>query len=98
MTKKELVALLNTNFSDSEEVFVKYSDPEGDPEVSPIAPSIESISETHTTSHTEILIDGKWSTPLILSVHPSKLGLLPHEYRKVIDSQYTETKKCLVLK
>jgi hypothetical protein len=91
MTKKELVELLNKNFKDDEEVFVKYEDDQGTC-IDGIK-KIEDITQNFIEHHFEIFKDGKWSKWGNKHIQFPSWG----EWRDVIDRKWSETKKCIIV-
>lgn len=95
MTKKELVELLNKNFKDDEEVFVKYDD-DHDTCVGGIE-KIEDVTQTFMEHHWEVLDkDGNW-TRWNRPCHPSYVRG-NHKWREIVDREWVETKKCMIVK
>ena len=94
MTKKELVELLDKNFKDDDEVFIKYDDDQG-PCVSGIK-AIEDVTQNFIKHHFEVLDNYnnwvKWKSKF----HPSRLH--SKSWREVIDREWSGTKKCIVVK
>ena len=92
MTKKELVKLLNENFSDDEEVFVSFQDDQGDCVESIL--KVDNVSRTFVDYDYEINIDGKWvlfNRALLTHIR----NFENEQIRKVNYRQWTETKKCI---
>lgn len=95
MTKKELVELLNKNFKDDEEVFVKYEDDQGTC-VGGVE-KIEDVTQKFINLHWEVLDkDGNW-TRWNQRYHPSYV-LGKDKWREIVDREWVDTKKCIIAK
>lgn len=94
MTKKALVELLDENFKDDDEVFIKYDD-QGTL-VSSVK-AIEDVTQNFIKHHFEVLDNYnnwvKWES----NYHPSK-WYSENMWCKIIDREWSETKKCIVVK
>ena len=95
MTKKELVELLNKNFKDDEEVFVKHEDDQGTC-VGGIE-KIEDVSQKFIKHHFEVLKNGKWVKWKSM-FHPFCHTSNRNEWREIIDREWVDTKKCIIAK
>ena len=93
MTKKELVKLLNENFADDEEVFVRYDDDQG--ECVDKIREVNEVTQTFIEKHYNVLIGGKWVRWDKGMQHPSYFGYKDREWEEVIDREWQETKKCI---
>lgn len=96
MTKKELVELLNANFADGDEVFVRYED-DHDECVGSID-CIKDITQNFVETHCEVLKDGTWTRWENKYAHPTYLGFREGEWRRVFDREWSETKRCICVK
>ena len=93
MTKKELVELLNKNFKDDEEVFVKYEDDQGT--CVGVIEKIEDVKQKFIKQHFEVLDkDGNWTRWNHPYCHPSYVHD-NHEWREIVDREWTETRRCI---
>lgn len=94
MTKKELVELLNANFADNEEVFVRYDDDQG--ECVGEIKSVEDVTQNFIKRHFQVLnpITDEWEV-WPREDHPTYHGYKNGEYREIIDREWSETKKCI---
>lgn len=93
MTKKELVKLLNENFADDEEVFMRYDDEQSEC-VTEIR-EVREVIQTFIENHYNVLIGGKWVRWDKGMQHPSRFGYKAGEWEEVIDHKRQETKKCI---
>ncbi len=95
MTKKELVALLNANYKDDDEVLVGYQD-EYASWIVPIK-EIGDMSHEACETHFEVCENGKWVRWEDNQGHPANAqnGFQPWQWRPIIDRAYTETLRCL---
>lgn len=96
MTKKELVELLNANFADNDEVFVHYEDDQG--ECVDGIKAVEDVTQNFLKRHFQVLnhATGEWKD-WPHEDHPTYHGYKYREYREIIDREWSETKKCLIV-
>lgn len=98
MTKKELVELLNANFADNDEVFVRYEDNQG--ECVGGIKSVEDVTQNFIKRHFQVfnpIING-WEDWKRGKDHPIYHGFKCGEWREIVDREWSETKKCICVK
>lgn len=95
MTKKELIAFLNANFADNDEVFVMYEDDHGECVAS--IDSIRDVKECFQKDHFEVMENGNWIRWENPFVHPSA-HFRHGKWRRVLDREWSITKKCICVK
>lgn len=98
MIKKELVELLNTNFADNDEVFVRYDDDQG--ECIGDIKSVEDVTQNFLERHFYVLnpVTNEWELWPRGDEHPSHHGYKVGQYREIIDREWSITKKCICAK
>lgn len=97
MTKKELVELLNANFADNDEVFVRYEDDQCE-RVGGIK-SVEDVTQNFIKRHFQVrnFSTNKWEV-WHGEDHPACHGYEYGTYREIVDRTWSETKKCICVK
>ena len=98
MTKKELIALLNANFADNDEVFVAYEDKYWGGNCLCDIDSIKDQRFERCSFHYEIMRDGKWGkSEDEKNRNPYAIGFMG-DCKQVIDREWSVMKRCLVIK